>query len=206
MAGCCCSAPWRSASTHVAGWCLRDAAGSALSPRTRSSGRSRGSRVKAGGCTTRCRGAGVGTSTRSLSLHRRGIRNRNENQYPRGPARCSCARTGDMAIALPAAMVQARCAAGRVPCSTSRGRARRGRSAGGVDRAACGGSACVRRPVRSSGLPAVRSPGCPGRGEPRRSALPGYHDARGISIRDARYRCRGPVPDEPAHQRLLSRW
>ena len=40
-----------------------------------------------------------------------------------------------------------------------------GRSAGGVGRAACRGSAWVRQPVRSSGLLAVRSPGCPGRGD-----------------------------------------
>ena len=49
----------------------------------------------------------------------------------------------------PAAMVQARCAAGRVPCSTSRGRACRGRSAGGVDRPASGHSPYVRRPAPS---------------------------------------------------------
>ena len=44
----------------------------------------------------------------------------------------------------------------------ARGRACRRRSAGGVDRPACGGAPYVRRPAPSSGLPAVRAPGCPG--------------------------------------------
>jgi hypothetical protein len=94
--------------------------------------------------------------------HRPGLRDRDQDQDARGPACCWCARTGGMAIASPTAMVQARCAAGRVPRSMPWSRACRGRSARGVDRTARLGSAHLCRSARSSGVPAVRSLGCPG--------------------------------------------
>ncbi len=79
--------------------------------------------------------------------HRRGIRNRNKNQNPRGPARCSCARAGGMADPSPATMVQTRCAA--------RSRALLDGVESSMSRPACWWS-------RSTGLrlPSAPSPGC----------------------------------------------
>jgi hypothetical protein len=85
-----------------------------------------------------------------------------KNQNPRGPAPCPCARAGGMADPSPATMVQTRCAAGRVPCSTAWSRACRGRRAGGLDRPAYVCPRHLRRAARSSGLPPVTSPGCRG--------------------------------------------
>ena len=105
---------------------------------------------------------GLGTSTRSRSLPPAWHSQSKQNQNPRGPARCSCARAGGMADPSPATMVQTRCAAGRVPCSTAWSRACRGRRAGGLDRPAYVCPRHLRRAARSSGLPPVTSPGCRG--------------------------------------------
>ena len=158
---CCCSRSV-SASMRGTGSCSPAAAGSAPARRTRCSERSRGSKRRAGGCATRRRGADAGTSTRSRSPPPAWpSRSRPRPRPTRTDTLLVCAnRRHGYRVAGGDGASEVRCRS--VPCSTSRGRACRGRSAGGVDRPACGGSPYDSRPAPSSGLPAVRSPGCPG--------------------------------------------